>query len=157
MDYFELINSSREAELAYANWYYHLPEERKAQIMRDTFEFGVNAVMHNYRKEHPYCSEAEALLFYMEQNLRPHFSEGTWAFVRKTMEEKAEQEWKKRFKAMKDDLDWSYTDMANIMNSDSADAVKSSVSRKLPGFAKLAIGVYESMQGKGMTNPSNDE
>ena len=49
---------------------------------------------------------------------------------------------------MKDDLDWSYTDMANIMNSDSADAVKSSVSRKLPGFAKLAIGVYESMQGK---------
>lgn len=64
------------------------------------------------------------------------------------MEEKAEREWKKRFKAMKDDLDWSYTDMANIMDSDSADAVKSSVSRKLPGFAKLAIGVYESMQEK---------
>lgn len=151
MDYFELINSSREAELAYANWYYHLPNERKAQIMADTFEFGVNAVMHNYRKKHPFCTEAEALFFYMEQNLKPHFSEGTWAFVRKTMEEKAEQEWKKRLKAMKDDLDWSYTDMANIMNSDSAYAVKSSVSRKLPGFAKLPIGVYEPMQRKGKT------
>lgn len=148
MDYFELINSSKEAELAYAHWYYHLPNERKAQIMGDTFEFGVNAVMHNYRKEHPYCTEAEALLFYMEQNLKPHFSEDTWAFVLKTMEDKAEQEWKKRFKAMKDDLDWSYTDMAKIMNSESADAIKSSVSRKIPGFAKLAVGVYEMMRRK---------
>ena len=86
MDYFELINSSKAAELAYANWYYHLPIERKAQIMCDTFEFGVNAVMHNYRKEHPFCTEAEALLFYMEQNLKPHFSESTWAFIHKTME-----------------------------------------------------------------------
>ena len=51
--------------------------------------------------------------------------------------------------------------MANIMNSDSADAVKSSVSRKLPGFAKLAIGVYESMQGKdnaplGVQHPTKE-
>jgi hypothetical protein len=148
MDYFELINSSKEAELAYANWYYHLPEERKAQIMGDTFEFGVNTVMHNYRKEHPFCTEAEALLFYMEQNLKSHFSESTWAFVRKTMAEKAEQEWKQRFKAMKNDLEWSYSDMAKIMDSDSADAVKSSVARKIPGFAKLAVGVYEMMQMK---------
>jgi hypothetical protein len=84
----------------------------------------------------------------MEQNLRPYFSESTWFFVQEKMAEKAEEEWKKRFRAMKDELDWSYADMAKIMNSDSPDAVKSSVSRKIPGFAKLAIGVYEEMQRK---------
>ena len=87
-------------------------------------------------------------MVYMEQNLKPFFSETTWDFVRATMEEKAEQEWKKRFKAMKGSLDWSYEDMANIMNSESADAIKSSISRRIPGFAKLAIGVYEAMQEK---------
>jgi hypothetical protein len=148
MDYFDLINSSREAEMVYANWYYHLPDERKAQIMNDTFQFGVDSVLYNYRKDHPYCAEAEALLFYMEQNLKPFFSEDTWAFIQATMEEKAAQEWKIRFKAMKADLGWSYTDMANIMNASGPDAIKSSVSRHIPGFAKLAVGVYEMMQEK---------
>ncbi len=148
MDYFELINSSKEAELAYANWLYQLPAERKAQLMCDTFQFGVDAVLYNYRKAHPHHTEAEALMYYMEQNLKPYFSEATWAFVQAKMEEKAEEEWKKRFKAMKDDLDWSYADIASIMNSGSPDAIKSSVSRKIPGFAKLAIGVYEKMRGE---------
>jgi len=148
MDYFNLINSSKEAELAYAKWVDQLPAERKAQMMCDTFEFGVNNVLHNFQQEHLYCTEAEALMFYMEQNLKPFFSESTWAFVRTKMAEKAEEEWKKRFKAMKDELDWSYADMAKIMNSDNPDAVKSSVSRKIPGFAKLAVGVYEEMQRK---------
>ena len=146
MDYFNLINSSKEAELAYANWFSQLPAERKAQMMCDTFEFGVNTVLHNYHKDNPYCTEAEALMFYMEQNLRPFFSESTWAFVRAKMAEKVEEEWKKRFRAMKEELDWSYADMAKIMDSDSPAAVKSSVSRKIPGFAKLAVGVFEEMR-----------
>jgi len=53
---------------------------------------------------------------------------------------------------MNDDLDWSYADIASIMNSDSPDAIKSSVSRKIPGFAKLAIGVYEKMRGESILN-----
>lgn len=148
MDYFDLINSSKEAELAYANWVYQLPAERKAQMMCDAFEFGVNAVLHNYHKENPYCADAEALMFYMEQNLRPFFSESTWAFVQAKMTEKAEEEWKKRFRVMKDELDWSYANMAKIMDSDSPTAVKSSVSRKIPGFGRLAIGVFEEMREK---------
>jgi hypothetical protein len=148
MDYFELINSSKEAELAYANWLYQLPAERKAQMMCDTFQFGIETVLYNYHQEHPYHTEAEARMFYMEQNLKPFFSESTWDFIKAKMEEKVEEEWKKRFKAMKEDLDWSYADMAKIMNSDSPDAIKSSVSRKIPGFAKLAVGVYEEMRGQ---------
>lgn len=148
MDYFELINSSKEAELAYAKWYYQLPAERKAKMMCDTFQMGVDTVTYNFFKEHPYATQAEALMFYMEQNLKPFFSDSTWAFVRAKMEEKAENEWKRRFKAMKDDLDWSYVDIAKIMDSESPDAVKSSISRKVPGFAKLAVGVYELMKEK---------
>lgn len=146
MDYFNFINSSKEAEIAYAHWYYHLPDERKAQIMCDTFQFGIDAVMYNYRKEHPFCTESEAMLFYMEQNLKPFFSTEIWSFIRATMEEKAENEWKNRFKTMKEDLNWSYADMAGIMDASSPDSIKSSVARKIPGFAKLAVSVYEKMK-----------
>lgn len=92
MDYFELINSSKEIELTYAEWYYQLPAERKAQMMCDAFQMGLDSVTYNYYKENPHATKAEALMFYMEQNLKPFFSDSTWMFVRATMEEKAEEE-----------------------------------------------------------------
>lgn len=51
MDYFDTTNSPREAELAYANWYYQLPDHRKAQMLCDFYEFGVESVKYNEREK----------------------------------------------------------------------------------------------------------
>lgn len=100
MDFFETLNASKEAELAYARWYAAQPDARKAQMLCDLFQFGLDTVRYNARKENPLITEAEAMLRYMELNLKDQFPEETWDFIRRTMEKRAEEEWKQRFKAM---------------------------------------------------------
>ena len=148
MDYFDTINSTKEAELAYANWYSQLPDARKAKMLCDLFQFGIDTVRYNARKENPFISEAETLMKYIELNLKKDFSPDVYAFIETKMAERAENEWKQRFKTMKNTLGWSYEKMALFMDAGSADALKSSISRKIPNFAKLAICIFE-QQHKG--------
>lgn len=61
-------------------------------------------------------------------------------------QERAEEEWKQRFRAMKKELGWTYEEMARFMGASSGDSLKASVSRKVPGFAKLAVCVFEQMK-----------
>jgi hypothetical protein len=146
MDYFEMINSSKESELAYARWYSQLPDERKAKMLCDLFQFGIETVKYNAKKENPFLTESELLLRYMELNLKEEYPPETFAFIRKKMLERAEEEWKQRFRAMKKELGWTYDQLAKFMGAGSGDSVKASVSRKVPAFAKLAVCVFEALK-----------
>ena len=101
MDFFKTVNSSREAELAYARWYEKLPVERKARMMCERFQFGIDSVKYNVKKENPFATEAEALFRYIELNLKQDYTEEVFSFIKRKMEEKAEEEWKQRFRKMK--------------------------------------------------------
>jgi hypothetical protein len=143
MDYFETINSTKEAEMVYANWYAQLPDARKAQMLCNFYDLGINTVRYNARKENPFITEAEATMKYIEANLKNRITSETYAFVVAKMAERAEQEWQERFKKMKKELNWTYADIARFMEASGEDAVKSSISRKLPAFAKFAVCVFE--------------
>lgn len=143
--FFDTLNSGKESELAYANWYAQLPDDRKARMMADMFQFGVDTVIYNARKNNPFMSNAEGLLHYMEATLKDRCDEHTFSFITQKMEERAEEEWKRRFRQMKKKLGWDYEKMAAFMGGVSADALKASLSRKLPAFAKLAVCVFEEM------------
>ena len=146
MDFFDTLNSSKEAELAYANWYAKLPDQRKAQMLSDLFQFGIESVKYNAKRENPFITESEALLSYIELNLKDSYSEEVYSFIVKKLKEKSEEEWKLRFKKMKKELGWSYQDMATHLGGVSTNALKASISRKLPSFAKLAVCVYETVK-----------
>lgn len=88
-------------------------------------------------------TESELMLRYMEYNLKPSTPPDVFEFIRQKMLERAEEEWKARFRAMKKDLGWTYDNMARFIGAKSGASLKASVSRKLPGFAKLAVCVYE--------------
>jgi len=146
MGYFEQSNSSRASELAYAKWYAQQTDERKAKMLCDIFQFGVMTVKHNAHKSNPMLTESELMLRYMEYNLKPSTPPDVFEFIRQKMLERAEEEWKARFRAMKKDLGWTYGDMARFIGAKSGASLKASVSRKLPGFAKLAVCVYEQVK-----------
>lgn len=146
MDYFETINSSKEAELFYADWYSKQPDEKKAKMLADMYEFGQTSVKYNAKKENPFITDKSALMLFMEANLKNEFSPEIFAFIEKTMAEKSEKEWHERFKAMKKELGWSYKQMATFVSAKSGNAIKASVNRKLPAFAKLAVCVFEQMK-----------
>lgn len=146
MDFFSTLNSSKEAELAHANWYAKLPDQRKAQMMSDMFSFGIESVKYNAKKENPFITEAEALFKYIALNLKESYSEEVFAFIEKKMKERAEEEWKARFRKMKKEMGWSYEDMAKAMGGTSPGSIKASVSRKLPAFAKMAVCLYETLR-----------
>ncbi len=146
MDYFDTINASRESELAHAEWYSKLPDERKAKMLCDLFQFGLETVKYNAKKENPALTEAELLLKYIDLNLKDAYPPETFTFIRQKMLERAEEEWKQRFRAMKKELGWTYDDIATFIGAGSGNSVKASVSRKLPAFAKLAVCVYERMK-----------
>ncbi len=152
MDYFDLINSNKESELAYARWYSQLPDERKARMLADFFEFGQETVKYNAKKENPFLTESELTLRYIELNLKDDYTPEVFAFIQKKMRERAEQEWKKRFKIMKKTMGWSYEEIAKYMGASSRDSVKASISRQLPAFAKLAVCIFEQMKKRPSEN-----
>jgi hypothetical protein len=137
-----------EAELAYARWYSALPTTRKAQMLCDLFQFGIDSVRYNAKKQNPYLTDSETMLFYFEKNLKNSFSPEVFEFIRSEMMKRAEIEWENRFKAMKTQLGWTYDDIARFIHAESGNSVKSSINRKLPAMAKLAVCVFEAMKEK---------
>ena len=148
MDYSENMMIVPESDLEYARWYSLLPPERKARMLADMFQFGVDSVRYNARKKNPYITDAEAMLCYFEKNLKTCFTPDVFEFIQQTMIEKAELEWGNRFKSMKKHFAWSYDEIAHFIHAESGNSVKSSVNRKLPALTKLAVCVFEAMKGK---------
>ncbi len=51
---------------------------------------------------------------------------------------------------MKKALGWSHDDIAQFMGAENGNSVKSSLARKIPAFAKLAICVFEKSHKKNV-------
>lgn len=146
MDFTENVKASEAADFAYAQWYAGLPDERKAQFFLSGFKLVAEKIRQDVKKENPFSTEAEMVWRFIELTQKEAYSEETFAFIRQKMQERVEEEWKQRFRAMKKQLNWTYAEIAEFMGAGSADAVKASISRKLPAFAKLAVCVFEQMQ-----------
>ena len=140
------LESKSEAERAYTRWYAQLPQERKAKLFADMFQFGLDSVKYNAKKNNPFLTDAEATLRFIELQFKHDYSPEMFDFITKKMEERAELEWKARFKAMKKAYGWSHDDIAQFIGAENGNSVKSSIARKIPAFAKLAICVFEKSQ-----------
>ena len=142
-----MIKASEASDFAYAQWYSSLPDSRKSEIFQSGFNFVAEKVRYDIRNENPFATKAEIILRFIELTQKDAYPPETFAFIRKKMLERAEAEWKQRFRAMKKELGWTYEQMARFMGASSGDSVKASVSRKVPGFAKLAVCVFERIRG----------
>ncbi len=148
MDYSDLVKASEAADLAYAKWYAQLPASRKADFFLSGFQFVADKVRHDVKKENPFATEAEITLRFIELTQKDSYSEEVFTFIREKMLQQAEEEWKQRFKAMKQHFGWTYEEIARFMGAAGADSLKTTVSRQLPAFAKLAVVVFEAGRAK---------
>lgn len=146
MDYSKHIEASEKADFAYAKWYAQLPDDRKATMFRDGFDFVAEKIRHDVLSENPFASEGEIILRFIELTQQQDYAPEVFDHIRYTMRQRIEEEWRQRFRRMKRTLNWSYEDMASFMGAASGNALKSSVSRQLPAFAKLAVCVFEEME-----------
>ena len=96
MDYSKLIEDSQASDLAYAKWYSALPDERKAKMFLDGYNFVAEKVRYDVLQENPAATEAEIRLRFIELNHREDYDAKTWEFVRSTIEKKIEEKWKFR-------------------------------------------------------------
>ncbi|MEM8528126.1 MAG: hypothetical protein AAGG68_26015 [Bacteroidota bacterium] len=142
----ENIAANEASEIAYAKWYSKLPDEKKATIFKSGFDLVANQVRREVRKTNLFCTKYDEILRFVELVHRSKIEESTYEFVKEKLIEKSEMEWQKRFKTMKKKMNWSYEDIANFVGASSADSIKSSVNRKLPAFAKLAVCIFEQME-----------
>lgn len=151
MDYSNIeenIKASHESDLIYAKWYATQPNERKSKMILSGYNFAANHIRQQVKKENPFATTADETMRFIELNHKAALSEETFAFIVKNMTIRSEKEWKERFKALKKELGWSYDDMARFMGAESGSSVKTSVNRKLPAFAKLAVCIFEQMKTK---------
>ncbi len=86
MSYFDTINSTKEAEMRYANWYYLLPDHRKAQMLSDAFQFAFDTIKHNVLKQNPKATKSEIMLAYVQANLKDEFSPKIFIRIVRTLE-----------------------------------------------------------------------
>jgi hypothetical protein len=144
----ENIRVSRESDYEYAKWYATLPDQRKARFLAEGFQFAYGKVRYDERKANPFVTDADVTMKFIEHTQKADYPPETFAFIREQMALRSEAEWIARFKTMKKILGWTYDEMARYIGAASGAALRASVNRKLPAFAKLAVCVFEQMNKK---------
>lgn len=94
MSYFDTINSTKKAELRYANWYSKLPDHRKARMLADAFQFGFDAIKYNVLKQNPKATKSEIMLAYVQANLKDEFPPKRFARIVRTLKGRISEEQK---------------------------------------------------------------
>ena len=151
MDYSNIeenIKASEAADLQYAQWYAQQPDARKSAMMLSGYKMVADNVTQQVKAKNPFSTQSDVTMRFIEVTQKADYSADTFAFILETMQKRSEKEWQQRFKAMKKTLGWSYEDMATFMGAENAESVKSSINRKLPAFAKLAVCVFEHLQNQ---------
>ncbi len=146
MDYSENVKLSEASDLAYAKWYASLPNEKKNQFFLSSYNFVVDKIRNDSIRDNPFVTESEIKLRFIELTQKEDYSPETFAFIKRKMQERIEEEWKARFREMKKKLNWSYDEMATFSGAKNGESIKASVNRKLPAFAKLLVCIYEEMK-----------
>ena len=137
------IQASQESDNAYARWYASQPDEKNAAMIVSGWQLVTGHVEDQVRTRNPFATEADVRMRFIEHTQKEDYPADVFAFICQKMAERSEAEWAQRFKNMKKKLGWTYDDMAHFMGAKSGAAVKASVNRKLPAFAKLAVCVFE--------------
>lgn len=146
MDFSKQSQASHEADLAYARWYEKLPKERKAAMFQSAFQMVVDKIRHDVLSKNPFATEAEIRLEFIRINYKDDYSAEILAFIEEKMQAEIENEWRERFRKMKQSLNWSYDEMADFIGAASGNTLKSSISRQVPAFGKLAICLFEKLK-----------
>lgn len=148
MDYSNLVKTSQEADLAYARWYAQLPDEKKATIFLNGYNFVADKIKYDTLQENPFATQADITLNFIEATQKEDYPPEKLVFIRKILHDRSEQEWKERFKIMKKHLGWTYDEMAQFIGAQSGASLKASINRKLPAMAKLAVCIFEKIEIK---------
>lgn len=143
-----MVKESEKADLAYMEWYAGLPDEKKAQLHQNSQQFVADKISHDVKKENPFANKSDVTMRFIELTQKEEYPTAVFEFIQQKMAQRSETEWQQRFKIMKKKLGWSYEDMARFMGAESGNAVKASINRKLPAFAKLAVCIFETMDIK---------
>ncbi len=69
--------------------------------------------------------------------------EPEWLFYKKVMKEKIRKDWIRRFRMMMKENGLSYEELALIGGFKNGNVLKSTISRGIPSFAKVAVFIYE--------------
>ena len=149
MDYSNIeenIRASEAADFQYAQWYAQQSDERKSGMILSGYKMVADNVTQQVKAKNPFSTQSDVKMRFIEVTQKADYSEEMFAFILETMQKRSEKEWQQRFKAMKKELGWSYDDMANFIGAENAQSVKSSINRKLPAFAKLAVCVFEQLK-----------
>lgn len=141
-----MVKESEKADLAYMEWYANLPEEKKAQMHLNSQHFVADKIRHDVKLENPFANKSDVAMRFIELTQREEYPVDIFAFIQEKMAKRSEEEWQERFKAMKKKLGWSYDQMAKFMGAGSGNAVKASINRQLPAFAKLSVCIFETME-----------
>ena len=142
----ENIRASEAADIQYAHWYAQQSDERKSAMMLSGYKMVADNVTQQVKAKNPFSTQSDVTMRFIEVTQKADYPEATFAFIVETMHKRSEKEWQQRFKTMKKELGWSYDDMANFIGAENAETVKSSINRKLPAFAKLAVCIFEHLQ-----------
>ena len=149
MDFWnKTINVSREAALQQISIISTFSSEKRFKIALDFANLGVSRTRDWIMENHPNYSHLEVnlefvrLMYYTTGQM----PEEEWTFFKDKMEEKIRHEWAARFRRMMKANDWGYEDIAKMGGFKNAAVIKSTISRGLPAFAKLAVSIYERME-----------
>jgi len=138
-------NVTRESAQIQVSVYKKFTKEKRFSIALEFANLGVEGTKEWIRKKNPYLSELEVnlefvRLMYYELGKMP---DSEWVFYKNVMEEKIKKDWIYRFRKMMKETSLSYKQLALIGGFKNEDVLKSTISRGLPSFAKLAVFIHE--------------
>ena len=139
------INVSRESAEIQVSIYKNFPKEKRFATALEFANFGVEGTREWIKNQNPFMSELElnlefVRLMYYETG---EMIDSDWEFFKKVMSEKIKQDWIRRFREMMKSADLSYSELAQIGGFKNGNVLKSTISRGLPNFAKVAVFVHE--------------
>ncbi len=149
------VNVSEEAARRQVAIIRTFSPEKRFKIALDFAEMGIEQTRKWIKEKNPGYSEKEITLefvrlMYYEAGEMP---EEVWQFYRQKMMVKIRKDWARRFRAMMKGMNWTYDDVAQQGGFQSAATVKSTISRGLPSFAKVAVRLYEQMMQSANSSP----
>lgn len=144
------INVTRDAAEIQVSVYKRFTKEKRFSIALEFANLGVEGTKEWIRKKNPYTSELEVnlefvRLMYYEMG---KMSKSEWIFYKKVMDEKIKKDWISRFRKMMKENSLSYNQIALIGGFKNGNVLKSTISRGLPNFAKLAVFIHEKRQAE---------
>jgi chromatin segregation and condensation protein Rec8/ScpA/Scc1 (kleisin family) len=149
MDYSNLeenIKASEEADFQYAKWYEKQSDERKSAMMISGYKLVAERIKAQQKAKNPFSTKADVILHFMEVTQKEAYPQDVFTSMVENMKKRSDVEWQQRFDDMKNELGWSFEDIANFTDSENPIDLKESVSQKIPAFAKLAVCVFEQMK-----------